>query len=201
MTSKFKLTFWRQYTYSDGYGLGNSFVKENINIILNKFKTSSDIEDILSIESIFNDIYYPFFDLDSLEKYNLFKKIYSSTPYVIFKSSTDKYWGFIDVGTKNKKDIYFDVNWKVCNDDRYVNFSRRYDRLYIRGLYQNSDRKPFLFEINEKKMSDNFKSFMENLDNYYNKEGLELSVLRYKDPLLLIKFNRKRKLEEIKKLK
>jgi len=43
-------------------------------------------------------------------------------------------------------------------------------------------------------------TFIDKLDTYYNKEGLELSVLRYKDPTMLIKYNRRRKLQQLKDL-
>ena len=67
----------------------------------------------------------------------------------------------------------------------------------IRGLYENKEKKPVLYEINGN-LSKNFQLFIDKLRIYYNREGFELSVLRYNDPSLLLRFNRKRKLEILK---
>ena len=48
-------------------------------------------------------------------------------------------------------------------------------------------------------LSTNFQLFIDKMFIYYNNEGLELSVLRYKNPQLLIKFNRKLKLQQLSK--
>lgn len=56
------------------------------------------------------------------------------------------------------------------------------------------DRKPVLY-YEHGNLSKNFKLFVEKVIKYYNNEGFELSVIRYKDPSMLIKFNRKRKLQ------
>lgn len=191
-----QLSFWRQYIYNDGYDEENRFTKQHIYKILDRFRKKDFIIESVSIESVFNHIYYPVFDIDDPTQLELFKKLYSPSAYAIFKSSTDHYWCILDNGFKNKKHIFYDVNWKICNDPKYVNFCHEYNKFLIRGIYENFERKPFLFETNGK-FSKNFQSFIDKLFIYYNKEGLELSVLKYRDPSLLIKFNRKRKLQII----
>lgn len=192
-----KLQYYKQYTYNGGYSNKEKFKKENINDILNFFRRSVTPSGGVSIESKFNDIYYSFFDLDDLNKLELFKKLYASTPYALFKTSPDHYWAIVDQSFKKIQDIFFEPNWKVCNDQKYVEFSRNYNKLYIRGIYENENRKPCLYHTNGT-FSKNFQLFINNLCIYYNKEGLEISVLRYKDPLMLIKYNRKRKLQQLK---
>ncbi len=70
------------------------------------------------------------------------------------------------------------------------------ENILIRGLYEDLSRKPRLNEINGN-LSKNFQLFIDKLSMYYNKEGLELSVLKFKDPNLLIQYNRKKKLQQL----
>jgi hypothetical protein len=190
------LYFYRQYTQYGTYSDNEKIKREKISQIIEKFKMMVNNDGGVCIESKFNGLIYPFFDLD--EQYlDLFKKLYASTPYVIFKSSTDHYWGFLDTPKKNNIDIFYDHNWKICNDQKYINFSREYNRLFIRGLYEKEERRPRIFETNGN-LSKNFQLFIDKLSIYYSKEGLELSVLRYQDPTMLIKFNRRRKLRQLK---
>jgi len=201
--NKNELSFLRQYTYNGLYSREERLILESLNTIISKFiKMEKNTGGVL-IESKFNGIYYPMLDLDSQENFDLFKQLYINTPYVIFKSSIDQssvdldhYWGFLDIPYKKPSIIFKEHNWKICNDQKYISFSRWCNKILIRGLYENKDRKPFIFETNEK-MSTNFQLFINKLCIYYNKEGLELSVLRYHDPALLILFNRKCKLKQI----
>lgn len=177
----------------------NKISRKNIEKIISKFKKNIENDDqFVSIESIFNNIRYPFFDLDTNEKLMLFKQLFLDKSYVIFQSSTDHFWGIVDEKYKFKKDIFYDFNWKSCNDINYIEFSRENNILTIRGLYENEERKPKLYETRGV-LSKNFQLFISELIKYYDNEGLELSVLRYKDPTLLIKLNRKLKLKHLQK--
>jgi len=193
---KDSLFFLRQYEYSHGYGTDIKYACESINTIVNKFKMNVNNKFGVSIETEFNGVNYALFDLDTQEHFELFKKLYSDTPYAIFISSENHYWGIPDIPYKNKSEIYGDSNWKVCNDQKYIDYCRSYNSIRMRGLYENYIRKPKLYYIN-KDLSENFKLFIDKVTTFYNKEGLELSVMRYKDTDLLIKFNRKRKLQNI----
>ncbi len=51
--------------------------------LLTKFRNNNTSDSVI-ISSKFNGVYYAMFDLDNNDKYDLFKKIYSSTPYAIF---------------------------------------------------------------------------------------------------------------------
>lgn len=189
------LIFLKQYTYYGGYSSEERLKIESLDNIMYKFKTEGSYGGVI-ISSKFNGVYYAMFDLDSLEKYELFKKIYSSTPYAIFISSPNHYWGLLDIPYKKLNDIYHDTNWKVCNDDNYVSFTKRRENMLLRGLYENLSRKPRLNETHDV-LSKNFQLFIDKLSMYYNNEGLELSVLKYKDPTMLIQFNRRRKLQQL----
>ena len=195
---KNELSFFRQYIHYGDYSDNERFIKERIHKIIKKFKKDVALTDKISIESKFNNIYYAVFDLDDTNILELFKKLYADTPYVILQSSITHYWGFIDVEYKKITDIFYDQNWKGCNDLNYVRFSTDHNKLLIRGLYENKERKPILYEINGN-LSKNFQLFIDKLRIYYNREGFELSVLRYNDPSLLLRFNRKIKLEILKK--
>lgn len=194
-----ELTFFRQYEYYGGYGTEVKIKKESLSDIIFKYKDSVKTSGGVLIESKFNNIYYPVFDIDNLDDFALFKNLYSPTPYVLFSSSKGHYWGILDTPYDNINKIFLDHNWKICNDQKYIEYSRNYKLMSIRGLYENESRKPSLYTINGN-LSENFQLFIDKIVKYYNKEGLELSVLRYKDPLMLIKFNRKRKLEQINKV-
>jgi len=191
-----ELRFYRQYKYYGSYSSGDRRKREKLSEIIDYFRKSIKNDCGVNIESNFNGLIYPVFDLDSQEKLDLFKNLYSTDTYVIFRSSQDHYWGILDSPTEKIEEIFYDHNWKTCNDQQYVEFSREYEKLYLRGIYENEDRKPRIFETNEN-LSKNFQLFINKLSIYFSKEGLELSVLRYKDPTLLIKFNRKLKLKQL----
>lgn len=224
LPKKNKLIFYREYTHYGSYHNSTRFKNEFIETILYRFKQESSPNNYISISSKFNNKNYPFFDLDSEEDLELFKKIYSNKSYVIYCSSTNNdtstttirtapsnsgstttninpdekthYWGILDVPYKNVKDILLDTNWKVCNDSKYVSFAKSQNLLLIRGLYENRYRKPALYET-QGNLSGNFKLFIDTLEKFYKTDGFELSILRYKNPDMLLQFNRKQKLNEI----
>ena len=192
-----KLHCYRQYTYHGDYSKEEKFKKMNLSDILNFFREAVTPSGGVSIESKFNGIHYAVFDLDELDQLELFRKLYTATPYVLFRTSPDHHWAIVDQSFDKIQDIFFEPNWKVCNDQKYIQFCRNYNKLFLRGIYENESRKPCLYHTNGI-LSKNFQLFINNLCIYLNKEGLELSVLRYKDPTMLIKYNRKRKLQQLK---
>jgi hypothetical protein len=209
------LILLREYTYSSGYSTNIGYAYETIDTIINKFKSKVDNRSGVAIESSFNNINYAFFDLDTKEKMDLFEKLYEDVPHVIFISSIkidgdsglakksdnnepEHYWGIVDIPYNKKSEIFREHNWKICNDQKYVEYCREYDSIRIRGLYENDSRKPRIYKENGV-FSKNFKLFIDKLTTFYNNEGLELSVLRYKDPKMLILFNRRKKLQNIEK--
>lgn len=198
-----ELSFLRQFTYYGSYSYHDKFARESIDKILMKFrKMTTNNDSNVSIESIFNKNYYPTFDLDNTIHLDLFKKLYAATPYALFLSSksdeNDHYWAIVDYPYKKIEDIFYDATWKICNDPKYVSYCRNHNRLFIRGIYENKNRKPSLYET-KGNLSKNFQLFIDKLSIYYNREGLEVSVLRYKDPEMLINYNRKRKLQQLNK--
>lgn len=206
---KDELVYYRQFKHYNTYSTSDRFVKETIDTISSKFKNSTHIIDGININSKFNGIYYTVFDLDTEEKYLLFKRLYAANSYAIFCSSrkTDDglterlhYWALLDLPYDNISDIFQETNWKICNDTNYVSFCVHHGVLFLRGLYETKYRKPNLYETNGK-LSENFQLFIDKLSMYYNKEALELSVLKYGDKELLIKYNRIRKIQELNKLK
>ena len=193
-----ELSFFREYVYNGSYSRDNVFAKENLNVIIQKFKAKVTNDNTVSIESKFNNKYYPVFDLDTQEHLDLFKTLYTDSSYVIFCSSAGHYWGFLDNPVEKLEDVFYDHNWKICNDEKYISFCRAHNVLAIRGVYETEARKPNLYHINGN-LSKNFQLFIDKMAIYYSKEGLELSVLRYKDPAMLVKFNRKQKLQQLSK--
>ena len=191
-----ELSFFREYVHHGAYSADNVFAKENLNVIIQKFKSKVTNDNTVSIESKFNNKYYPVFDLDTQEHLDLFKTLYTDTSYAIFCSSAGHYWGFLDNPVEKLEDVFYDHNWKICNDEKYISFCRAHNVLIIRGIYETEARKPNLYHINGN-LSKNFQLFIDKMVIYYSKEGLELSVLRYKEPAMLVKFNRKQKLKQI----
>jgi hypothetical protein len=222
-----ELTFIRKYEegrldggfHSDtDYGSTTKYAYESINKIINRFKREDSPTYNVTIENKFNGKFYPIFDLDKEEHLELFKKLYTDTPYVIFISSFKKpdntlissgvtystqvdldrehHWAILDVPYDKQKDILSDHNWKICNDKRYVSYCIERKSIVIRGIYENKSRKPQLNETNGN-LSKNFQLFIDKIHKYYSNEGLELSVLRYKNHDMLLTFNRKQKLKNI----
>lgn len=69
------LTYYIQSEHSDGYSEYVKFKDKNIDDIIFKFKKNIKNYNGVSIESKFNELNYPFFDLDD-KHLELFKKIY-----------------------------------------------------------------------------------------------------------------------------
>ena len=201
-----ELTYLRQYTHHSDYDSSEKMKYESIDSIMKYFRKMIDIDEKcgLSIESKFKDVIYPVFDLDCKSKYELFKTLHEDTPYVIFISSCNDdddekkyhYWGIIGNSNKKFKELISNQNWKICNDNNYVKFSTEISKILIRGIFENKNRKPKLFEKNGI-LSEDFEMFISKLESHYNTNGFELSVLRYKNTELLIQFNRKLKLKKI----
>ena len=200
IVEKDNLSFLEQYTYYDSYSNVDKLRPQYLSKILDIYRSSVQCSSgMVSIETKFNNVYYATFDLDTDDNLVLFRHLFQSSPYVLFASSEGHYWGIVDVPHDNIKEIFYEPMWKNCNDQNYVTFCRDKNTILIRGLYSNDDRKPKL-HTTRGTFSKNFQLFIDKLCIYYNKEGLELSVLRYKDPKMLMKFNRRRKLQQLKDL-
>jgi hypothetical protein len=191
------LIFFRNYIYNGQYSSSNRFKIEKINTILKKIRKNNETTDTVNIKSEFNNINYAMYDLDDEQKLDLFTKIYPDESYVIFQSSENHYWAFLDMPYKKLSSIFECHNWKICNDQHYTSMCRKLNIISIRGLYENKDRKPIVIKT-QGDLSENFQKFIKKLENYYNNEGFELSVLRYRDNDMLIKYNRKLKIKNLK---
>ena len=173
-----KLTFIFQYTKYGTYSEIDKYKILSLDSILCKFRKVIQPKYTATIKTEFNNIHYAMFDLDNFEKLNLFKSIFNDDAYVIFESSDDHYWAFLDRPYKKIDDIFSYFNWKICNDDKYVGMCIKSNMIIIRVLYETFDRKPHQIE-NNGILSDNFKLFILAIEDYFNAEGFELSVLRY----------------------
>ena len=199
------LSFHLQYISYGSYSPENKIKSVILKDTLLSFRKKifnpkiENTSDFVIIESKFNNIHYAFFDLDTIEHYNLFKQLYADEPYVIFHSSENKYWGILDKPYKSLDEVFNNINWMLCNDKQYRKFSIQNKVQFIRGMYDTKKRKPVISEVN-KTLSENFENFINKLTSFYNKEGFELSVLRYEDHNMLLQFNRKLKLEKLKEL-
>lgn len=194
---KNKLLFSHQQLVSASYG--NEYTSKNIDLkkllkIYNNKNTTN--LSYVSIISQFNNKIYPFFDLDDQEKLNFFEELYIDRNYVIFSSSPDHYWAFLDSQQNNIKKIFSDLNWNKCNDEKYVKFSKKHNLIHIRGLYDNLTRKPHIIKTNGI-LSENFSLFIKQLEDFYNNEGLKISATIYDDKNLILLYNRKVKLEKL----
>ena len=207
--NKNKLTFLLQYSYSDGYSLKEKMKEMNINKILEKFKKNIDNKYYVNILSKFNGLHYPMHDLDTQENLDLFKRINKDIPYVIFQSSegggtgrgktSTHHWAFLDSPQKKLKDIFYEHSWKVCNDQKYVEFCNNYNYITIRGLYNSNKDRPYVVETNGE-LSTNFDLFIKSLKKYYFTTGFELSVLYNKDHELLEELMIRKRKEKIEKI-
>lgn len=191
-----ELIFYYQYFEYYSYSSRNKNIILPLIEIFEKFRKQPEDCDVY-IKNEYNGVAYPMFDLDTIEHKETFEEIYFNTPYVLFKSSTDHYWGILGVENKN---ITTDTYWLSCNDPKFVKMNMESDYFKIRGLYDKLNRKPHIHNINGK-LSDNFQAFIDKMVYFYNNEALELSILKHKDPQMILKFDRKRKLDQIEQFK
>lgn len=148
--------------------------------------------------SEFNNIKYPFFDIDELSKYNHFVKN-ATCNYVSLQSSPGHFWIIIDKPFSNFSDFKKDelVNdWIVYSDNKYQTMTNDRKEFHIRGYFEKLERQPVLID-KIGTFSDNFKEFISQLEKYFEYDALELSFLRYKDPDVLLKYRRIKKLHRI----
>ncbi len=121
---KNQLELYREYEYHGDYSISNKIKKTSIKDIQGRLEKNSNSVLSIFVNSRFNGLYYPMFDLDQNSKLNLFQQINKDIPYVIFQSSIGHYWGILDTPKKKLSDILDkDPSWKICNDSDYVSFS------------------------------------------------------------------------------
>lgn len=195
-----KLTFLRNYIYSSSYSTTNRYKIESLDTILKYFRKSISTNNAVTILSKFNNVNYAVFDLDDEQKLKLFIDIFDEDSYIVFQSSEEHYWGILDKSFRKLSDIFEYHNWKICNDSKYVSFCYNKKQITIRGLYETKNRKPFVCKTHGE-LSDNFKKFVTKLEDFYDNEAFELSVLRYRDPEMLVRYNRKLKMKNLKNIK
>lgn len=197
---KNQLEFYREYVYHGDYSTKNKLRKSTIKKIQRRFEKQKQVVGVY-VNSKFNGLIYPVFDLDNIGHLNLFQKLNKDIPYIIIESSKDHYWGILDTPKKNISDIIeMDPSWKICNDSQYVYYSKNKGKLFLRGMYQNYDRKPFLYYTNLK-ISDNLNLFINTYIKYLSKEGFEFSVNHYKSEDLLEELMVRKRSEKVLKLK
>lgn len=197
---KNQLEIYREYVYHGDYSTKNKLRKSSIKKIQRRFEKHKEVVGVY-INSKFNGLYYPMFDLDNIGHLNLFQKLNKDIPYVIIETSKDHYWGLLDTPTKHVSEIFEkDPSWKICNDSRYVYLSENKHNLLMRGMYENYDRKPFLYYTNLK-ISDNLNLFINTFMKYLSNEAFEFSVNHYRSEDLLEELMIRKRAENVLKLK
>ena len=190
-----ELEFIKMYEDYGSYDSKNKYKDESLPKLLKLFRGSWIKNEKPFISCKFKSNYYPFHDIDNVKALETFKEIYKNSEYVIFCSSPDHYWGIVN--EPNTLDIIQKgINWRSCNDLQYVSSQCENDMMTIRGYYEDISRKPKIDTVNGT-LSGDFKIFISKLNQYFSNEGLELSVLMFKDQGLLVKFNRSKKLQKL----
>lgn len=197
---KNQLELYREYEYYDDYNTSIEIKKTSIKDIQGRLEKKSNSVISIFVNSRFNGLYYPMFDLDQNSKLNLFQQINKDIPYVIFQSSVGHYWGILDTPKKKLSDIYKDPSWKICNDSKYVSFSIQKQNMLLRATYENYERKPFVYYINGS-LSENLRLFIDAFNSYLNNQGFEFSVLHHKSEDLLKELMIRKRTEKIIKIK
>jgi len=180
-----------------GYSTTTKFEKIKLKRILEKYKDQS-FNNLYSTTT-HNDILYVLFDIDDYNKYQHFCENFKSDNYVSILSSPGHYWVIVDKPFKKFKDFISDelyTDWIVYTDEKYVNMTISRQFFNIRLLFRTLNRQPTISN-RVGNLSENFKTFIEKLENFHQNESLELSTLRYKDPEMLNKLKRIKKLERI----
>jgi len=197
-TPKDELIIYHEYSVRTSYSEKNKSKILSIVDIFGKFRKQGKIPYNwgVYVKCEYNGITYPMFDLDTIEHKDTFEKLYSSVPYVIYQSSPDHYWGLL--GTENSK-IFTDTYWLSCNDVKFVEMTKLCGVFRLRALYEELNRKPTLLKANGD-VSENFQEFNNKLQSFLNNESMELSIIKYKNTQMMLKFDRKRKLDKINEI-
>lgn len=192
---KDELVIYHEYVVYGTYSEKNKSKIMSIVDIFERFRKKSKIPKKweIYVKSEYNGVMYPMFDLDTIEHKDTFEKLYSSVPYVLYQSSPFHYWGILGIKNPN---IFTDTYWLSCNDPDFVNMTKERKHFRIRVLYEELSRKPVLIKINGN-ISENFQKFNNKLDLFLNNEAMELSIIKYKNTQMMLKFDRKRKLDKI----
>ena len=148
LLKKNELVMYSSYNYTDDYDhtIAERFVPTTPEMMLKMYKDSDFDELILSSE--FNGYLYPFFDMDD---YNLYNKFCNNTKlnFVSFQSSPGHFWVIVDKPIKTFKDFVDDdiyEEWLVYNDIKYTNMAQEQKKFYVRGLFDNLDRQPSVYQ-------------------------------------------------------
>jgi len=194
-TPKDELIIFHEYIVYSTYSEDNKSKIMSIADIFKRFKKKATIPKKwgVYVKSEYNGISYPMFDLDTIEHKETFEKLYSDVPYVLYQSSIDHYWGILGV---EKPNIFTDTYWISCNDTDFVNMTKERKHFRLRALYEELNRKPVLIKVSGD-ISKNFEEFNNKVQSFINNDAMELSILKYKNPQMMLKFDRKRKLEQI----
>ena len=194
---KDELTFLRIYEYFGTYSNTSKIKNTQIDFILSQYRNQNEYNELIILSKL-NDYHYPFFDIDDIDKYNHFCNNTDSN-YVSFQSSPGHFWVIVDKPFISLQDFIKDPifnDWIVYSDDKYTKLVS--DKFYIRGTFKTLMRQPVI----DKKIgvfSDDFKTLIEKIVEHYDTDGLELSMLRYKQPDMLLQFKRMKKLTRILK--
>lgn len=125
------------YSELDSYACEEHF-KLDYEKILKLIKKDKRLE-YISIESKFNKLNYPVYDIDDENKLNDYiNNIKEISSFVVIRSSsydkTNHYWIIEDKPSKIKE--IFDNNiWNICNDQNYASMCKKRNKLFIRGFY------------------------------------------------------------------
>jgi hypothetical protein len=190
------LYFRRDLTKSSGYG----YVTLERNIkqtkITHLYKQMSYFD--FYIISKMNNGIYPMFDIDD---YNTYQNFLSNNEnkYVTIQSSKNHFWVILDTPF-NKYNEFVESKiyneWNVYSDNKFNSMCNRKEDFYIRGTFEKLERQPNIIHKSDN-LSVDFNIFINKLTQYFSETSLELSILRYKEEDMLLKYNRILKLKRI----
>jgi hypothetical protein len=142
------------------------------------------------INTTYNNIKYPVYDLDSEDMLSTFKTEVKDD-YVLFQSSPGRYWAILDIPLTKLSDYKTNINWNVINDNNYRHMCLSRGDCVVRFTYKTIERKPFIIKPYDNSFSDNFKEMIDKFENLIEEDGLEISTLIWKNTNLLNLFNTK----------
>lgn len=194
VNKKDSLILYLEELSNDSVGNNTKYLMRNIEDILILFKEKRDR--YIYIGCHYNEKNYPLYKIYNKKDLMTFKKCFYDTPYVIFNHHNQYYSCIIDQEYKKIEDIFKDVNWLTINQYNDRKSIMYHNKLFIDGLYEYDNFKPTILETNGN-LSENFKNFINKLVDYYDNQGLELSVLKYQNSEMIIRYNRQKKLKQL----
>ena len=184
--------------FLDEYESSIAYSSETEYLVEIKSRIKRQTFNYIILTTKFKNNQYVMFDIDDLDKYNHFCKN-TSYNHVDIQSSPGHHWIIVDKPFSKFEDFIDDelyTDWLVYSHDSYTKMTLSRRQFCLRGTFKTLERQPTILN-KVGTLSDDFNQYITKLEIFYEKDSLELSTLQYKEPDMLNKMKRIKKLDRI----